>query len=98
MATGRLGQGFGNFLIYGLAGVATGVETHEAYRSGGTRELSGSRRRTGYVLGSGIEYAFTPALSGKVEYNYIDFGEKSVTLSGATCTSNVAIGEDIHLV
>ncbi|MCW5687861.1 MAG: porin family protein [Pseudolabrys sp.] len=98
MATGRLGQGFGNFLIYGLAGVATGVETHEAYRSGGTRELSGSSRRTGYVLGSGIEYAFTPALSGKVEYNYIDFGEKSVTLSGATGTSNVAIGQDIHLV
>ncbi len=97
-ATGKLGQGFGNFLIYGLAGVATAVETHDAYRSGGTPELSGSSRRTGYVLGSGIEYAFTRALSGKVEYNYVDFGEKTVALSGATGTSNVAIGQNIHLV
>lgn len=97
-ATGKLGQTFGNFLIYGLAGVAWGTETHDAYRSSNTPELSGSSKRSGYVLGSGIEYAFTPAFSGKIEYNFVEFGEKTVTLSGATGTSDVAIGQDIHLI
>lgn len=97
-ATGRLGLTYGNFLLYGLAGAAFGTETHDAYRSSGTPELSGSSKRTGYVLGSGLEYAFTPAFSGKVEYNFVQFGEKTVALSGATGTSNVAIGQDIHLV
>lgn len=97
-ATARLGMPYGNFLFYGLAGGAVAVETHDAYRAGGTPELSGSSQRTGLVLGSGIEYAFTRAFSGKVEYNFIDFGEKTVALSGATGTSNVAIGQNIHLV
>jgi len=98
MATARLGMPYGNFLFYGLAGGALAVETHDAYRTAGGRELSGSSTRTGYVLGSGIEYAFTRAFSGKVEYNFVEFGEKNVALSGATGTSNVAIGQNIHLV
>lgn len=97
-ATGKLGQAYGNFLIYGLAGVAWGAETHDAYRSNNRPELSGSSKRSGYVVGSGVEYAFTPAFSGKIEYNFVDLGEKTVSLSGATGTSNVAIGQDIHLV
>lgn len=98
MATARLGMPYGNFLFYGLAGGAVAVETHDAYRSSGTPELSGSSTRSGYVIGSGVEYAFTRAFSGKVEYNFVEFGEKNVALSGATGTSNVAIGQNIHLV
>jgi len=97
-ATARLGQAYDNFLIYGLAGGAFTQASHDAYRTGSGAELSGSARRTGYVLGSGIEYAFTPAFSGKVEYNFIDFGEKTVALSGATGTSTAAVGQNLHLV
>ncbi|WP_296577182.1 outer membrane protein [Phreatobacter sp.] len=32
--------------------------------------------RAGYVLGAGVEYAFTPNWTAKVEYNYYGFGDR----------------------
>lgn len=32
-------------------------------------------------VGSGVEYGFTPNWSGKIEYNYLDFGTKSVAFA-----------------
>jgi outer membrane immunogenic protein len=41
--------------------------------------------KTGYVVGAGVEHAFTPRLSGKIEYLYADgFGSES----GMTGTVN----------
>jgi len=37
--------------------------------------------RAGWMLGAGVEHAFTDRLSAKVEYNYMDFGTKTETLS-----------------
>jgi opacity protein-like surface antigen len=97
--TGRLGRTYGNLLVYGLAGAAWARETHDAYQTFGTTVISGSADRWGYVLGSGLEYAFTPAWSGKLEYNYIDFGAKTVAMSDqAGSASNVQIGQTLNLV
>jgi outer membrane immunogenic protein len=38
---------------------------------------SGSGTQTGELLGMGVEYAFLPNWSAKIEYNFIDFGSRS---------------------
>lgn len=97
--TGRLGDTYGNFLIYGKFGAAWAHETHHAYRNNGTNDFTGSSTRWGYAAGSGIEYAFTPAWSGKVEYNYLDFGSRKLPLIDANGNaSTVEIGQQLHLV
>jgi outer membrane immunogenic protein len=45
---------------------------------------SGSGTQTGGLLGMGVEYAFLPNWSAKLEYNYIDFGTRSFNASIAT--------------
>ena len=93
-ATGRLGRTYGNFLLYGLAGGAWAHEKHELYDTSGGAHLNGASNRIGFVVGSGVEYAFTPSWSGKVEYNFIDFGEETVALSDG---STVAVAQNAHL-
>ena len=34
--------------------------------------------RWGGMLGAGVEFAFTNSISGKLEYNYMDFGTRVV--------------------
>jgi outer membrane immunogenic protein len=41
----------------------------------------GSGIQTGGLLGMGVEYAFLPNWSAKLEYNYIDFGTRSFNAS-----------------
>ena len=38
---------------------------------------------TGYVLGGGIEYKFSPSWSLKAEYQYLNFGKNDATTSAA---------------
>jgi outer membrane immunogenic protein len=45
--------------------------------SGGT--FNASETRSGWTIGGGVEYAFAGNWSAKVEYDYIDFGTKTVT-------------------
>jgi opacity protein-like surface antigen len=35
--------------------------------------------RSGYTIGAGVEYAFTPNWSAKIEYQHMGFGNKTVT-------------------
>ena len=97
--TGRLGQAYGNVLIYTRAGGAWAHETHEAARSDIANVFKGSATRLGYTLGSGLEYAFTPAWSGRVEYRYLDFGTKNVSMvDQAGNASNVAMAQRSHFM
>jgi opacity protein-like surface antigen len=99
MATGRIGHTFGNLMVYSLGGFAVAREKHDAYQAFGTTLFTGNATRTGYVLGSGLEYALTPAWSAKIEYNYIDLGNKTVAMTdGAGNVSNVLIGQQLQLV
>ena len=56
---------------------------------------SASETRSGWTVGIGGEYAFTNYLSGFVEYNYYDFGTRTLTfLDGAGAFSdNIDIRE-----
>ena len=53
--------------------------------------------RTGWTAGAGIEWAFAPHWSANVEYNYYDFGTKSMVLTGPTNRINISgLKDTIH--
>lgn len=83
-ARGRIGYTFGPALFYATGGFAYGgvsgassitlqnIYPNRAYTY--QYNASSSATRTGYTVGGGLEYAFTPLWSLKGEYDYLDFG------------------------
>ena len=74
----RLGWAFDNVLFYGKAGGALAEIDNEAGDLDGgniddTDFASDDQTAFGYVLGAGIEWGFSEALSLKAEYNYMEF-------------------------
>jgi opacity protein-like surface antigen len=96
--TGRLGQSFGNLLVYGKGGAAWDDEDHVAINRTNSR-LAGTDTRWGWTVGAGLEYAFTPAWSGKVEYDYLSFANTSIAMNdGAGNGSSVGMSQNINIV
>ncbi len=78
---GRLGYAFDNTLLYATGGFAYG-KVHDQLTAAFSEDLSGaattvskSDTATGYVVGGGIEYKFSPSWSLKAEYQYINLGD-----------------------
>jgi outer membrane immunogenic protein len=69
---GRLGVAFDRALIYGTGGFAVGSTT---LQSG---ILKSSSTNSGYVIGAGLEYAFTQNISAKAEYLYMPLGGRNL--------------------
>jgi opacity protein-like surface antigen len=81
-ATGRLGYAVDQWLFFVRGGAAW---VGDKYKLSGTFlgdpfDYRGSETRSGWTLGGGIEWAFAPNWSLKVEYAYYDFGTGSLTL------------------
>jgi outer membrane immunogenic protein len=79
---GRLGFAIDRALIYVKGGVAWAESEHSArLRIAGVTIDAGpvDSDRFGVVLGTGVEFAFTPNWSAKLEYNYIDFDDETIT-------------------
>jgi outer membrane immunogenic protein len=53
-----------------------------------TASLGGDANHWGWMVGAGLEYGLTQNWSAKIEYNYLDFGTKTVSLAGSECISN----------
>ncbi|MGO9326785.1 MAG: outer membrane protein [Steroidobacteraceae bacterium] len=70
---GRAGYAFDRILIYGTGGAAFG-NLQAGYVPTGTFDSS---TQIGWTAGGGIEFAFTPNLTAKVEYLYVDLGSMS---------------------
>lgn len=75
----RIGYAFDRTLLYGKVGGAWSDEEYNFNVLGAT--ATGSESRTGWLLGVGLEYAFLGNWSAKIEYNYMDMGRKTVTLT-----------------
>jgi outer membrane immunogenic protein len=86
---GRLGYAFGPALAYGKVGVAFLDWTSSAGRGLGTGDTE-----TGWVLGAGLEYGFTPNWSAKIEYNFTSFELDRTSLVRSTFDREL----DVHLV
>lgn len=88
--TGRVGFGADKALIYVKGGVAWANNNYS-----GTLlpifvgiPVTASETKVGGLLGAGVEYALTPNWSAKIEYDFIDFGSSTNTLTvGGTVIS-----------
>ncbi len=85
---GRLGiAAWDRTLIYGTGGVMYGEEVVSFLTitpTPITYQAQSSGTHTGWVAGGGIEYAFTAAISAKVEGLYYDMGTEVLAVTGAT--------------
>lgn len=77
---GRIGYAFDRTLLYATGGFAYGrVQTDVARTNALPGWVTSSTDNAGYVVGAGAEYAFAPAWSVKAEYQYLDFGSRSLS-------------------
>jgi outer membrane immunogenic protein len=82
---GRLGIAFDRALLYVKGGAAFADIRNRSFEFGETGPMSieldedhrVSKTHTGWAAGVGLEYAFAPNWSGKVEYLHMDFGSVS---------------------
>jgi outer membrane immunogenic protein len=92
-ARGRAGWAFGQFLPYMTAGLAwdnasanvacpAGVQFGWCHTTGAF-SFSDRQTHTGFVWGGGMEYAFDPRWSVKVEALHADMGTKTYNLGGS---------------
>jgi len=100
-ARGRIGIANGPVLSYVTAGYAFGnVKTNAAESVGGlTTTFATDRTQSGWVVGSGVEAALGGNWTGKIEYLYLNLGNKTdvSTLFFAT-PINTEIRENIFRV
>jgi outer membrane immunogenic protein len=85
---GRLGIAYDRALFYAIGGVAFGeaqVSTSAGSTLGPRLIAAGlpttvgyTKERTGFDIGAGVDYAFTPNWIGRIEYRYYDFGSWNV--------------------
>jgi outer membrane immunogenic protein len=98
---GRVGYAANNVLLYAKGGVAFTEEVYGGYTMLGGAVASAftnqTSTRTGYVVGAGVEYGFTPNWTAFVEYNYLDFGSRSYTLVDTTNTFTATLDIKDHV-
>jgi outer membrane immunogenic protein len=75
--TGRIGYAADHSLLYVKVGGAWAEASTQI--TGPLTSESHSTNGSGWVVGGGWEFAFAPNWSTKIEYNYMEFGNRSTT-------------------
>src|SRR5215469_18804019 len=76
------GWAWDRWLIYAKGGAAWAGDKYSAFIPVFDEQLEASETRTGWTVGGGIEWAFWSNWSAKAEYDYYDFGTRTLTLTG----------------
>jgi outer membrane immunogenic protein len=100
-ARGRIGIANGPVLSYVTAGFAyANVKTNASASFGGlTNTFSNERTAGGWVVGSGVEAALGGNWTGKIEYLYLNLGNRSdLATLGATTPIQTELRENIFRV
>lgn len=71
---GRAGVLFGDTLLYGTGGWAVMEVNEVGYGDAAGQTAVNEDVRSGWVLGGGVEHAFSPGMTAKLEYLHMDFG------------------------
>lgn len=87
----RLGYAYDDTLIYATGGGAMADATLDAYVLGEDDDAT----HWGWVIGGGMEHAFSENFTGRLEYLYASFGEESYDLSVGTVDMDI---EDMHII
>ncbi|MDR3506303.1 MAG: outer membrane beta-barrel protein, partial [Caulobacteraceae bacterium] len=96
--SGRLGRGWGDFLLYGKAGAARATGSSQMFPTLSTTRYTSRGTRSGWVLGGGLEYPISRTLSGFIEYDHYDFGAPGLTYSGGGQSATVRFNERLDAV
>jgi outer membrane immunogenic protein len=103
----RLGWAFDHLLLYGKGGAAwtnNNYKVNFSLTTNGTTLsqllFSVNELRWGWMVGLGVEYAFTDNWSAKIEYNYMDFGADSLQFTDTTGDASMGVNlrERLHLL
>jgi outer membrane immunogenic protein len=104
----RFGGTIDRAMLYVKGGLAWAYERHKISSPGdfdgfGAFSVENKHWRWGGMLGAGVEFAFTNSISGKLEYNYMDFGTRSYSfviapIGESPDTFDLKIRQNIHLV
>jgi outer membrane immunogenic protein len=84
-ATARLGFAADRWLIYARGGVALAGDKYSVTGAftGIPFDFEGLDQRIGWTVGGGVEWAFAGHWSADLEYDFYDFGHRSVLMSDA---------------
>jgi outer membrane immunogenic protein len=77
----RAGYAFDRLLVYGKGGAAWTNDNYQVKFPAAFTPLvlfSANELRWGWMVGAGVEYAFTDSWTAKLEYNYMDLGADSL--------------------
>jgi outer membrane immunogenic protein len=95
--TGRLGYTWGPALLYVKGGWAYQDATETLFVPVGlSAAFDTTTKSNGYTVGAGLEYLFTQNWSGKVEYQYYDFG--NTTINAPLAIAGASSKNDQHVV
>ena len=92
---GRLGYAFDKTLLYATGGLALSSGHFVRTDPVSGDEQSRPGLRTGWTLGAGVEYAFQPKWTARLEYLYSHFGTHDVAFTGGAQYSS---SFDLHMV
>ncbi len=86
----RIGYSVGNWLLYATGGYALAQLDTNATAAFGSFFAADNRSETrnGWTLGGGVEVAFAPHWTAKIEYLYVDLGSNTTTFLAAPPISN----------
>jgi outer membrane immunogenic protein len=97
--TGRVGYAANDWLFYAKAG---GGWMHVSYTEdfltpGGVTAATQvfTDNRTGFTVGAGIEFGLVENLSGKIEYDFYDFGSRNYNFNTIT---PVSVSSNLHTI
>ncbi|MBL8569852.1 MAG: porin family protein [Phreatobacter sp.] len=81
----RAGLAVDRALLYVIGGLALTDNRHRTFPTGGgpLTDATFRQNRVGWNIGAGVEYAFAPNWSARVEYRYYDFGNASYPDTGS---------------
>ena len=93
----RLGYAMDRVLPYITGGIAIADVDYRGGPVGGPC-CGYSKTAVGWTIGSGVQYAFTDMISGRIEYRYTDFGKKSGGLSPTFPTVTMPVDLETHAI
>ena len=99
LLTGRFGYAFDRSLFYVKGGAAWGQFNYENPDPVGLGDtFTGKSNAHGLDDRRWLGICLHPNWSAKIEYNFLDFGNDTVTLAGPTTSFTETIKNDIHQV
>ena len=93
----RAGYAFDNFLIYATGGLAVGAVETSIATTAPAAGVSDKSVRAGFVVGGGVEYAFSRQISVKAEYLYTNLDTKQIAFGPGFSTQSIGVSQRVRV-